>query len=191
MLLFVYLGLAMLIYLPCGERGGARMPFAASSALKTFPAVVSAYLIMIAVWPWAALSPLNPIRGLFAFSEFHDAIRTVFAGRVYQVADVPRIYVPGYLLIPVPLITLAGAVLAMISLVCQTLEQQRRRDLALVSLTIIVPLASQVLFHGPAFTATSKMRSWVLLSLPSQPLTIWIRSRLGELCGKLGDDGVR
>ena len=31
-------------------------------------------------------------------------------------ADVPRIYVPGYLLIRVPLITLAGAVLAMISL---------------------------------------------------------------------------
>jgi hypothetical protein len=68
------------------------MRFAASSALKTFPASVSAYLIMIVGWPWAALSPLNPIRGLFAFSEFHYAIRTVFAGRVYQMADVPRIY---------------------------------------------------------------------------------------------------
>lgn len=185
LLLFVYLGLAMLIYLPWDERGGARMRFAASSALKTFPAAVSAYLIMIAVWPWAALSPLNPIRGLFAFSEFHYAIRTVFAGRVYQMADVPRIYVPDYLLIRVPLITLAGAALAMISLVWQTLEQQRRRDLALVSLTIIVPLASQVLFHGPAFTG---MRHFLFL-LP--PLAVLAGVGFSELVDTLEMNGRR
>ncbi len=185
LLLFVYLGLAMLIYLPWDERGGARMRFAASSALKTFPAAVSAYLIMIAVWPWAALSPLNPIRGLFAFSEFHYAIRTVFAGRVYQMADVPRIYVPDYLLIRVPLITLAGAALAMISLVRQTLEQQRRRDLALVSLTIIVPLASQVLFHGPAFTG---MRHFLFL-LP--PLAVLAGVGFSELVDTLEMNGRR
>jgi hypothetical protein len=185
LLLFVYLGLAMLIYLPWDERGGARMRFAASSALKTFPAAVSAYLIMIAVWPWAALSPLNPIRGLFAFSEFHYAIRTVFAGRVYQMADVPRIYVPGYLLIRVPLITLAGAGLAMISLVWQTLEQQRRRDLALVSLTIIVPLASEVLFHGPAFTG---MRHFLFL-LP--PLAVLAGVGFSELVDILEMNGRR
>jgi hypothetical protein len=185
LLLFVYLGLAMLIYLPLDERGGARMRFAASSALKTFPAAVSAYLIMIAVWPWAALSPLNPIRGLFAFSEFHYAIRTVFAGRVYQMADVPRIYVPGYLLIRVPLITLAGAALAMTSLVWQTLEQQRRRDLALVSLTIIVPLASEVLFHGPAFTG---MRHFLFL-LP--PLAVLAGVGFSELVDTLEMNGRR
>lgn len=185
LLLFVYLGLAMLIYLPWDERGRARMSFAASSALKTFPAAVSAYLIMIAVWPWAALSPLNPIRGLFAFSEFHYAIRTVFAGRVYQMADVPRIYVPGYLLIRVPLITLAGAALAMISLVWQTLEQQRRRDLALVSLTIIVPLASQVLFQGPAFTG---MRHFLFL-LP--PLAVLAGVGFSELVDTLEMNGRR
>ena len=185
LLLFVDLGLAMLIYLPWDERGGARMRFAASSALKTFPAAVLAYLIMITVWPWAALSPLNPIRGLFAFSEFHYAIRTVFAGRVYQMADVPRIYVPGYLLIRVPLITQAGAALAMISLVWQPLEQQRRRDLALVSLTIIVPLASQVLFHGPAFTG---MRHFLFL-LP--PLAVLAGVGFSELVDTLEMNGRR
>jgi hypothetical protein len=110
---------------------------------------------MILAWPWAALSPLNPLRGLFAFSEFHYAIHTLFAGRIYEMGNVPRIYVPGYLLVRVPLITQAGAALAMISLVWQPLEQdsqQRRRALALVSLAIIIPLACQVLFHGPAFT---------------------------------------
>jgi hypothetical protein len=155
LLLFVYLGLAVVIYLPWRERGGARLRFAASSALKTFPAAALAYLIMILAWPWAAQAPLNPLRGLFAFSEFHYAIHTLFAGRIYEMGNVPRIYVPGYLLVRVPLITQAGAALAMISLVWQPLEQdsqQRRRALALVSLAIIIPLACQVLFHGPAFT---------------------------------------
>jgi len=155
LLLFVYLGFAIVLYLPWRERGAARLRFAARSALKTFPAMALAYLIMILAWPWAALSPLNPIRGLFAFSEFHYAIRTIFAGRVYEMANVPRTYVPGYLLIRVPLITQAGAALAMLSLLWQPFQRgsrQQRRNLALVSLTVILPLACQVLFHGPAFT---------------------------------------
>ena len=152
---FIYVGFAIVIYLPWRERGGARLRFATSSALTIFPAVLLAYVIMILAWPWAAQSPFNPVRGLFAFSEFHYAIRTMFAGRVYEMADVPRIYVPGYLLIRVPLITLAGAALAMISLLWQPPGQEapsRRRDLVLVSLTIIFPVACQVLFDGPAFT---------------------------------------
>jgi hypothetical protein len=153
LLLFVYSGLAIVIYLPWRERGGARLRFAANSALRTFPAAALAYLIMILAWPWAALSPLNPIRGLFAFSEFHYPIHTFFAGRIYEMADVPRIYVPGYLFIRVPLITQAGAALAMISLFWRPLRQaSRRREIALVSLAMIVPLACQVLFRGPAFT---------------------------------------
>lgn len=155
LLLFVYLGLAVVIYLPWRGPVQARLSFAASSALRTFPAVALAYLIMILAWPWAALSPLNPIRGLFAFAEFHYEIRTLFAGRIYEMADVPRIYVPGYLFIRVPLITQAGAALGMIALLWLPLAQARRlrrREILLVSLTVIVPLACQVLFHGPAFT---------------------------------------
>jgi hypothetical protein len=155
LLLFVYLGLAVVIYLPWRGPGQARLRFAASSALRTFPAVALAYLIMILAWPWAALSPLNPIRGLFAFAEFHYEIRTLFAGRIYEMADVPRVYVPGYLFIRVPLITQAGAALGMIALLWLPLAQARRlrrREILLVSLAVIVPLACQVLFHGPAFT---------------------------------------
>jgi hypothetical protein len=101
------------------------------------------------------LSPLNPIRGLFAFAEFHYAIRTTFAGHVYEMAEVPRWYVPAYLLIRVPLITLAGAALALLSLLLLPFEQgstAKRRDIAFVFLTIIFPLACEVAFRGPAFT---------------------------------------
>jgi hypothetical protein len=188
LLLFVYLGLAIAICLPWRENGGARLRFATISALRTLPGVALALLIMILAWPWAALSPLNPIRGLFAFSEFHYAIRTMFAGRIYEMADVSRIYVPGYLLIRVPLITLAGAAVAMSSLLWQPLgrePQQGRRELVLVSLTIIVPLASEVLFHGPAFTG---MRHFLFV-LP--PLAILAGVGFSELVDALERKGRR
>ena len=188
LLLFVYLGLAIVICLPWRENGGARLRFATISALRTFPGVALALLIMVLAWPWAALSPLNPIRGLFAFSEFHYAIRTMFAGRIYEMADVSRIYVPGYLLIRVPLITLAGAAVAMSSLLWPLFgrePQQGRRELALVSLTIIVPLASEVLFHGPAFTG---MRHFLFV-LP--PLAILAGVGFSELVDALEMKGRR
>ena len=52
---------------------------------------------MIVAWPWAALAPLNPVRGLFAFCDFHYPMRTVLDGQVYEMADVPRLYEPIYL----------------------------------------------------------------------------------------------
>ena len=101
-------------------------------------------------------APLNPIRGLLAFSEFHYAIRTVLAGRVYEMTNAPRLYVPIYILIRVPLLTLFGATLAMMFALLPRLAagstQLQRRDIALVSLTVIFPLACQVIWHGPAFT---------------------------------------
>jgi hypothetical protein len=154
LLLFVYLGLTIVIYLPWTESRRARLAFAVNSLLKTSPAVAVAYLLMILAWPWAALSPLNPIRGLFAFSEFQYAIRTLFAGRVYEMANVPRVYVPGYLFIRVPLITQAGAALAMISLLWRPLKRgsDQCRDLALLATMVLLPLGCQALIHGPAFT---------------------------------------
>jgi hypothetical protein len=155
LLSIAYLGLAIIICLPWRAGLRARLRVAGGSVLMTVPAVLLAYLIMIVAWPWAALSPLNPIRGLFAFSEFHYAIRTMFAGQIYEMAGVPRLYVVGYLLIRVPLIVLAGAGLGMASLLQQSKERGEHRrgsEIALVSLTVIVPLMSQVALHGPAFT---------------------------------------
>ena len=155
LLLFVYLALAIVLYLPWRNGGWACAHFAVRSALRTFPGLALAYIVMILAWPWAALLPLNPIRGLFAFSEFHYSIRTIFAGQTYQMANVPRIYVPCYVLIRLPLITLAGALLAVIPLFLQAFERdgkQQWRDIAIILLAVIVPLASEVAFHGPAFT---------------------------------------
>jgi Dolichyl-phosphate-mannose-protein mannosyltransferase len=156
LLLVVYAGVAIVLYLPRLGHGRARWRFAIESSLRLLPALLLAYVIMILAWPWAALAPLNPIRGLLAFSEFQYAVRTVLAGQVYEMANAPRLYVPIYILIRVPLLTLFGAALAILFALLPRLaagaKELQRRDIALVSLTVIFPLACQVIWHGPAFT---------------------------------------
>lgn len=158
LLLVIYAGVAIALYLPrpwLGHRR-ARWRFVIESSLRLLPALLLAYVIMILAWPWAALAPLNPIRGLLAFSEFQYPIRTVLAGQVYEMANVPRLYVPIYILIRVPLLTLFGAALAtafaLLPRLAAGAKQSQRRDTALLSLTVIFPLACQVICHGPAFT---------------------------------------
>jgi hypothetical protein len=158
LLMLTYVGFAIAVYLPVAGPGDvrARWRFAIVSLLRTLPALVPAYIIMILAWPWAALAPLNPIRGLLAFSEFHYDIRTVLAGRVYDMADVPRLYVPIYVLIRVPLLTLFGAALAMMAALspyrATASTRLQRRDISLLSITVVFPLACLVIGHGPAFT---------------------------------------
>ena len=158
LLMLTYAGFAIVIYLPPARPGDefARWRFAIESGLRMLPALVPAYVIMILAWPWAALDPLNPIRGLLAFSEFHYEIRTLLAGQVYDMADVPRLYVPIYVLIRVPLLVLFGAALSMISALSPSraaaLTRIQRKDVFLLAGTVIFPLACQVIGHGPAFT---------------------------------------
>jgi hypothetical protein len=155
LLLVIYAGFAIMLYLPWRESVRTRLRFAARSLLWMLPALGLAYVIMILAWPWAALAPLNPVRGLLAFSEFNYSIRTLLAGQIYEMADVPRFYVPIYIAIRVPLIMLFSAALTMIAV--QLLgrasnSRQQHREITLLSLMVIVPLACQVIWRGPGFT---------------------------------------
>ena len=93
-----YAGLLVLAHVPSplGGRLAESVRFSWRAALAFLPALVIAYLLMIAAWPWAAQSPLNPLRALGEFSQFHYEIRTLLFGHVYTMADVPRWYVPAY-----------------------------------------------------------------------------------------------
>ncbi len=160
LVLLVYVGLAIALYLPAANearaQGRPRWRLAAESLMRLLPALVPAYLIMIFAWPWAALAPLNPVRGLVAFSEFHYSIRTIFAGQAYDMADVPRLYVPVYFLIRLPLLMLFGAAVAMLSVLTRPGATDgtppQRRDIGLLSLAVMFPIGCQVIGHGPAFT---------------------------------------
>lgn len=129
-----------------------RLRFFARSAIAFVPAFVIAYVIMIVTWPWSALSPLNPIRGLIAFGEFHYRIYTLLAGRIYEMGDVPRWYVPAYLLIKLPLAMIGGAACAVALAALRREGARQRLEIALLTLVAVFPVLCEVIDRGPAFT---------------------------------------
>jgi Dolichyl-phosphate-mannose-protein mannosyltransferase len=140
------------------------------SLLPFIPALVLGYVIMIAAWPWAQLSVLNPIRAIFAFAHFHYPIRAIIAGHVYLMNEVPRWYEPAYILIKLPLAVLIGAVGAAVwagwsavNKPTTPCEHIRRRDTAILVFMVVFPLVCQVVGHGPSF---SGMRHFLFVVPP-------------------------
>jgi Dolichyl-phosphate-mannose-protein mannosyltransferase len=136
----------------------ARANFAGRSLLSFLPAFVLGYLIMLAAWPWAALDVLNPVRAIFAFAHFHYPISDIAFGEIYEMADVPRWYVPLYFGIKLPLALLLGAMIAALfagwSLAVRGhwSRDGRQREAALLAFVVVFPLLCQVISRGPAFT---------------------------------------
>jgi hypothetical protein len=129
---------------------------------------VLAYAIMLAAWPWAALEPLNPLRAVSAFADFHYRIRTVLDGQVYYMADVPRWYVPTYVVIKLTLLLLVGAALALGLMLLPRRAavsgcHASSRETALIAFAAFFPLACEVVTGGPAFTG---MRHFLFIIPP-------------------------
>jgi len=158
LLMVGYAGLAILTHMPRlqSEPMRDRLTFFADSVIALLPAFLIGYLIMIAAWPWAALSPLNPVRGLIDFGEFNYHIQTLLAGHVYEMGSVPRWYVPAYLLIKLPLLVLTGAALAVIAVLLRPAGAQTRPwwrvETGLLIFFATFPVLCEVVDRGPAFT---------------------------------------
>jgi Dolichyl-phosphate-mannose-protein mannosyltransferase len=159
MLLVGYAAFVVAIWTPVGRGRSWReaLAFVARSTLRLLPAFVLAYAIMIASWPWAALAPLNPLRAMTAFADFHYQIKTILDGHVYYMADVPRWYIPTYMAIKLTLLLLVGAALALLLMVlprrdAQATNKTWRRETVLVALAAFFPLICDVIASGPAFS---------------------------------------
>jgi hypothetical protein len=169
LLLIGYAGLAIVLAAPWRSPQGIRpvASFALRSGLHLLPAIVLGYLIMIAAWPWAVQEPLNPLRALFSFAHFHYEIRTIVAGDIYKMADVPWWYVPFYLAIKSPLLILSGVVLAVVY-ACWSLHRNagdRRRSTETLFIAFIAtfPVVCEAVTEGPAFTG---MRHFLFVMPP-------------------------
>ena len=172
-LLVAYTGVVVLMYVPIGRGRSWRdvLAFIVRSGLRLLPAFVIAYAIMIVAWPWAALAPLNPLRAMTAFADFHYQIKTFLDGHVYYMADVPRWYVPTYMAIKLTLLLLIGAALALaFAMLPQGAASGKqgaasgkqgaagvkngayRKEIALITLAAFFPLLCDVTAGGPAFS---------------------------------------
>ncbi len=123
------------------------------------PAFALAYVTMIASWPWASLEFFNPVRAILAFAHFHYPIRTIIAGQIYSMSEVPRWYEPDYLAIKLPLFVLLGAAAALLSAVRaaamrgdSVAETARLQEIGALFFVIVFPLTCQIIGHGPSDT---------------------------------------
>jgi hypothetical protein len=155
LLLIGYVAVVILMRMRTGSMRD-RLRFVAGSAIALTPAFLIGYLIMIAAWPWSALAPLNPLRGLIDFGNFHYQINTMLDGRIYTMAEVPRWYIPAYLLLKLPLIMLVGFATAFAFILspagAATPAATRRSETAWLAFVAAFPVLCEVISHGPAFT---------------------------------------
>jgi hypothetical protein len=165
-----YAGFGVAARVPFDRGGGWRdaSEFVIRAVVSLLPAFAIAYLIMIAAWPWASLAPLNPLRAIGAFDNFHYPINTILDGHIYKMADVPRWYVPVYVGIKLTLVLLVGAALCLVHAILpgaagQAPSDIRRREIALIALAVLFPLICDVIAHAPGDTG---MRHFLFIAPP-------------------------
>jgi hypothetical protein len=169
LLLPVYALLAIVLHVPAPFAPATAARFVARSLVLFVPAFGLGYLIMIAAWPWAALSLINPVRAMFTLTHSDYSVQTLFAGQVYSMDDVPRWYVPVYLAIKLPLVMLTGAALALVLAAsaqhsgAADSRATRRRETWFIACVALLPVAGQFVGQGPAF---SGMRQFLFVAPP-------------------------
>ncbi|QJE72360.1 hypothetical protein HHL28_03930 [Aerophototrophica crusticola] len=79
------------------------------AAARLLPALLLAWAVMVAAWPWAQLDPLgNPVRALTEFSSFPLDFTFRFAGQELRTTDLPWWYVPAGFGVKLPLLVIAA-----------------------------------------------------------------------------------
>jgi len=100
-----YLVIGVAIHLAATARTLPRAAWVADSRhvlLRLVPAGLIAYALMAVFWPWAVLSPLNPLKALAEFRNFTFDIDSIVAGAKCKMFAPPSHYLPTYLAIKLP-----------------------------------------------------------------------------------------
>jgi hypothetical protein len=155
---FLLIGISALTSSARAQGVAALTRFALVGVAYFIPALLLGYAIMLAAWPWASLAPLNPLRAIFSFAHFHYEIRTIVAGTLYKMADVPWWYVPLYLAIKTPIFVLAGAAISIGAVVVMIARSgignlsRRAVETFFLIFVAVFPVLCEAVVEGPAFT---------------------------------------
>lgn len=119
-LIFVNLAAAVVGWLALESlRGRAWRPLAidgARIALRLLPGVLLAYVVMIALWPWAQIDPLiRPLQALDYFAHFPYDIPQKLDGELFQSSSPPWYYIPVFMGVKLPELLLVSGVAAVLA----------------------------------------------------------------------------
>ncbi len=111
--LAVGLALFLLAEWRAGRSGGEIGGHLLTVIRRLLPGFAVAYLAMGVFWPWAVMNPFNPIRALIGFSTYPINLDTLVGGLWVKAYQLPRDYLPDYLLVNLPEVVLFGMVTAL------------------------------------------------------------------------------
>jgi 4-amino-4-deoxy-L-arabinose transferase-like glycosyltransferase len=141
-----------LVFIATARRHGVRPASVTLGhfVLALLPAVVLALAVVAVIWPWVVTDPLNLFHALDYFSRFFEKPwEELFDGKLIQVTDMPRSYVPTLLALKLPGILLVlgfgGMAGALIAVFRRDLTPNRRAVLLAIVLAALTPLAVTVL----------------------------------------------
>jgi hypothetical protein len=173
LLLFGYLAAGLVMVWGTGGRelragGDGWAPRAAALRLGTLAGV--AWIVMVAFWPWAHQNPIwNPVQAFLQATDFSAVYPQLFEGQMISSDQLPRRYLPQYLLIATPpmLLLLSGAgVLSAARALLRDRGSERARFAALTLLWLFFPIAYVVLMRPNVYNG---MRHFLFL-LPALAL---------------------
>jgi hypothetical protein len=109
------------------------------------PALVLAYVIMGALWPWSIVSPLNPLRAIFYFDTFFETPwKELYEGTLFSVPNMPWSYLPHLFLLILPIVMLIfcliGMAIVFVKSFRRKIPMRQRAGLLVVALAPIVPI---------------------------------------------------
>jgi len=196
-LLFAYLGLllgaaGLLHWHACRDLRGLLGWSLLTGGRFVLPALLVGYAVMLAFWPWAQLSPLrHPLHSLAEFSHHAFGMPVLFDGDYYSSDALPWFYLPSYLLIRLPEVTLLLALLGLaLALARQRLlgrpdARPAALGLALTAFAAVFPIGYAVAIGAVLFDG---MRHFLFV-LP--PLACLAGLALDRLLAWLPDRGWR
>lgn len=124
-------------------------------ALKLAAIVAVAWAVMVAFWPWAHENVfLNPVEAFRAITDFEASKEVRFAGEFIFSQEVPRYYLPWYLLITTPLSLLLLAAAGMAVVIRDQVKDPRSTAALLglvVQLWLCFPIVYFVIFRPTVY----------------------------------------
>ncbi len=150
-------------------------------------AVILAWLLMVAPWPYAHESPLlHPLEAMRYSSHFDRTYRVLYRGKVWSSAALPADYLAGYLCLTTPPFVLALAIFGVGAAVFRACPSGAERVSLVGGLFILfVPLTAFVILRPAAYTG---MRHFLFLlpavavfaSVGASQIAEWIPASWGR-----------
>jgi len=141
---------------------------AAAFVLALWPGLILAYAVLALVWPWAVVSPLNPLKALVYFSHFFEKPwKEMFAGVAVPVLAMPRAYVPQLLALKTPEILLLLGIAGIAGVGVAVLQRRApirwRAALLVLALAATVPVVLTVAMRPAMYNG---LRHFVFVTPP-------------------------